>query len=91
MPIEPVSVLAGIERQAMRPTALVAAPWARLLRLQARRAGLVTPDAVFGLAWSGALTTERLAGLLSRLPAGERGNQMAFLGGPGANRRLGTA
>ena len=70
VPLEPVSVLAGIERQAMRPAALVAAPWARLLRLQARRAGLVTPDAVFGLAWSGAMTTERLAGLLSRLPDG---------------------
>jgi chitin disaccharide deacetylase len=70
VPIEPASVLAGIERQAMRPAALVAAPWARLLRLQARRAGLVTPDAVFGLAWSGAVTTERLAALIGRLPDG---------------------
>jgi chitin disaccharide deacetylase len=71
VPAEPASVLAGIEPQRTRPAAaLVAAPWAKLLRLQARRAGLVTPDAVFGLAWSGALTVERLAALIRHLPDG---------------------
>jgi hypothetical protein len=31
---------------------------------------MATPDAVFGLAWSGAMTRERLRSLLERLPAG---------------------
>jgi hypothetical protein len=31
---------------------------------------LQTPDAVFGLAWSGAMTTSRLLGLLRHLPEG---------------------
>jgi hypothetical protein len=35
---------------------------------KARRAGLKIPDAVFGLAWSGAMTTPRLEGLLRHLP-----------------------
>jgi hypothetical protein len=41
-----------------------------MLRVRARHAGLVVPDAVFGLAWSGAMTPDRVAGLLGRLPAG---------------------
>jgi len=49
---------------------LVTAPWASLLNRRARRAGLQTPDAVFGLAWSGAMTTSRLLGLLRHLPEG---------------------
>jgi hypothetical protein len=40
------------------------------LRRRVRGAGLVTADAVFGLAWSGAMTKERLAALLHRLPPG---------------------
>jgi len=35
-----------------------------------RAAGLVTADAVFGLAWSGAMTKERVVSLLRRLPPG---------------------
>jgi hypothetical protein len=31
---------------------------------------LATADAVFGLAWSGAMTKDRVAALLRRLPAG---------------------
>jgi hypothetical protein len=41
-----------------------------LLDRRARRAGLQTPAAVFGLAWSGAMTTSRLLGLLRHLPEG---------------------
>jgi len=41
-----------------------------LLRRRASRAGMLTPDAVFGLAWSGAMTAERLCTLLDRLPDG---------------------
>ena len=46
------------------------APWASYLARAARRAGLRTPDSVFGLAWSGAMTAARLTGLLLHLPVG---------------------
>jgi hypothetical protein len=35
-----------------------------------RRAGMLVPDQVFGLAWSGALDTKRLRGLIEHLPDG---------------------
>lgn len=70
VPREPASVLARVEPQAARTAAWVTAPWAALLNRRARRAGLQTPDAVFGLAWSGAMTTSRLVGLLWHLPEG---------------------
>jgi hopanoid biosynthesis associated protein HpnK len=70
VPREPGSVLSAIEPQASRVPAWVTAPWAALLDRRARRAGLQTPDAVFGLAWSGAMTTSRLLGLLRHLPEG---------------------
>jgi hopanoid biosynthesis associated protein HpnK len=46
------------------------APWSTLLRLRARQAGLVTPDAVFGLRWSGCMTADRLGEALRGLPSG---------------------
>lgn len=46
------------------------APWTTLLRMRARQAGLVTPDAVFGLRWSGRMTADRLGETLRGLPAG---------------------
>jgi len=70
VPREPGSVLSAIEPRAARAPAWVTAPWAALLARRARRAGLKTPDAVFGLAWSGAMTTARLLGLLQHLPEG---------------------
>jgi hopanoid biosynthesis associated protein HpnK len=70
VPREAASVLAAIEPQAARVPTWVTAPWAALLDRRARRAGLKTPDAVFGLAWSGAMTTTRLLGLLQHLPEG---------------------
>jgi hypothetical protein len=45
-------------------------PIAAALRRRVRAAGLTAPDAVFGLAWSGAMNKTRLAALLERLPAG---------------------
>jgi hypothetical protein len=41
-----------------------------MLGTRARRAGLRTPDAVFGLAWSGAMTAERVEGVLRMVPEG---------------------
>jgi hopanoid biosynthesis associated protein HpnK len=43
---------------------------ARLLGRRARRAGVATPEAVFGLRWSGGVTRERLRLLLESLPCG---------------------
>jgi chitin disaccharide deacetylase len=70
VPREPASVLSAIEPQTARVPAWVTAPWAALLDQRARRAGLKTPNAVFGLAWSGAMTTTRFLGLLQHLPQG---------------------
>jgi hopanoid biosynthesis associated protein HpnK len=69
-PVEPQAVLAEIEPRTRPGSAGLIAPWAALGRGRARRAGLRTPDQVFGLRWSGAMTAERLRGLISRLPAG---------------------
>jgi len=70
VPTEPAAVVNGIEPAAAGLSASLLAQWTKVLRMQARRAGLATPDAVFGLAWSGAMTRERLKSLLERLPPG---------------------
>jgi hopanoid biosynthesis associated protein HpnK len=70
VPIEPAGVLAAIEPSARRWPVDLATTWAALLGRRARRAGLQFPDAVFGLAWSGAMTGPRFCALLHRLPDG---------------------
>lgn len=69
VPAEPRAVIAQIEPPPPGRSWLTA-PYAALLGRAARRAGLKTPGAVFGLAWSGAMTAPRLAGVLQRLPEG---------------------
>jgi hopanoid biosynthesis associated protein HpnK len=44
--------------------------WSSMLRGQARAAGMATADAVFGIAWSGGMTLERVQRLLPHLPDG---------------------
>ena len=44
--------------------------WTQVLRAQARRAGLLTNDAVLGLANSGHMTPQTVQALIDRLPAG---------------------
>lgn len=44
--------------------------WARLLRARLRRAGLACNDHVFGLAWTGSVTEERVLRLIPHLPEG---------------------
>jgi len=44
--------------------------WSRVFRGQARRAGMATANAVFGVAWSGHMTADRLLWLIPRLPDG---------------------
>jgi hopanoid biosynthesis associated protein HpnK len=70
VPTEPVAVVRSIESSSATLTASLLAQWTNVLRGQARRAGMAMPDAVFGLAWSGAMTRERLKSLLDRLPPG---------------------
>jgi hopanoid biosynthesis associated protein HpnK len=68
-PIEPRALLRRIEPGAA-PGFDIAAPWAGLVRHRFVRHGLMVPDRVFGLAWSGAMDARRLAGLIAGLPEG---------------------
>lgn len=70
VPLEPQEVLARIENHKASGVVALTAPFARALRGRFRRAGITAPDAVFGLAWSGAMTQPRLAGLIEHLPEG---------------------
>ncbi|HTI02108.1 MAG TPA: hopanoid biosynthesis-associated protein HpnK [Acidisoma sp.] len=69
IPAEPAAVMTALgARQGIGARALLG--WTRLLRRQARRAGLTTNDYAFGIAWSGGMTESRLLRLLPKLPAG---------------------
>jgi hopanoid biosynthesis associated protein HpnK len=70
VPRETRAVLRAAEPGANPRAALDSAPWAALLAVRARQAGLLIPDRTLGLAWSGAMTPVRVAGLLAHLPDG---------------------
>lgn len=70
VPSEPAGIVARIDNKPPALSERVMAPWTSALRGWAKRAGLMTPDAVFGLRWTGAMTAERLAALLPLLPDG---------------------
>ncbi|GJD76108.1 hopanoid biosynthesis-associated protein HpnK [Methylobacterium goesingense] len=70
VPRETRAVLRAAEPGADPKAALDTAPWAALLAVRARQAGLLIPDRTLGLAWSGAMTPARVAGLLRHLPDG---------------------
>jgi hopanoid biosynthesis associated protein HpnK len=70
VPLEPQTVLARIEAHKSSGVVALTAPFARGLRRRFRRAGITAPDSVFGLAWSGAMTRERVKGLIEHLPDG---------------------
>lgn len=70
VPLEPQDVLARIENHKASGVVALTAPFAKMLRARFRRAGIAAPDSVFGLAWSGAMTTDRLKGLIRQLPDG---------------------
>ena len=70
VPLEPQSVLARIEPRKSSAVVALTAPFARGLARRFRKAGMAAPDAVFGLAWSGAMTPERLKRLIAQLPDG---------------------
>jgi hopanoid biosynthesis associated protein HpnK len=70
VPAEPAAVVRAIDPSVSALSPFLLGQWTRVLRAQARRAGMITSDAVFGLAWSGAMTRGRLKALLDRLPPG---------------------
>jgi chitin disaccharide deacetylase len=70
IPLEPGHVLRAIEPQTSRGAALLTTPFALLLRRRASKAGLLAPDRMFGLQWSGQMTEGRLSGLIRHLPDG---------------------
>jgi hopanoid biosynthesis associated protein HpnK len=69
-PVEPQGILRRIDGARPGLTASALAPLARVQRARLRRAGVATPDQVFGLAWSGAMTQSRLRELIAHLPEG---------------------
>jgi hopanoid biosynthesis associated protein HpnK len=70
VPLEPQKILRKIEQTGISGTVTLTQPFARALRSRFRRAGIAAPDQVFGLAWTGQMRADRLAGLLSNLPGG---------------------
>lgn len=70
IPIEPARVLRAIEPRTPRRPALLTTPFALLLRRRVSKAGLLAPDRIFGLRWSGQMTEGRLCGVIRRLPEG---------------------
>ena len=69
VPAEPPDLMAALGAPAgFGDRALYA--WTRLLRRQARAAGLIVNDHCFGLAWSGHMTLDRVRRLMERLPDG---------------------
>lgn len=69
-PVEPRAVLRAVDPAGDPGPAYVTEPWARLVRARFRAAGVRVADQVFGLAWSGAMTPERVRGLIANLPDG---------------------
>lgn len=70
VPDEPAAPLRAAEPGSGIAPAYVTGPWASLLRARYRAAGLLIPDQVFGLRWSGAMTEQRLRGIVENLPQG---------------------
>ncbi|MRI55829.1 ChbG/HpnK family deacetylase [Methylobacterium sp. DB1607] len=70
VPREPRDLLRRAEPGFEPRPALDTAPWAALLAVRARQAGLLIPTRTLGLAWSGAMTSERVTALLRHLPEG---------------------
>jgi len=70
VPREPATLLNRIESAGRRRRDWITAPWITHLQMRVRRRGLRAADQVVGLAWSGAMTESRLAGILKNLPEG---------------------
>ena len=75
VPAEPPAVMAACGVPATAGARALYA-WSGLLRRQVGRAGMAVPDAMFGLAWTGHMTEDRLLRLIPHLPAGR--NEIYF-------------
>ena len=70
VPVEPRRVLRKVEQPTPWTPASLTAPFGLMLRRRLDGAGLLTPDHVFGLQWSGHMTEKRLVGLIRNAPPG---------------------
>jgi hopanoid biosynthesis associated protein HpnK len=70
VPWEPAHLLARIDLGGRYRRKWLAAPWTALLRRRVRQHGLTASDHVFGVSWSGAMTEQRIAGILGNMPDG---------------------
>jgi len=70
VPLEPRRVLREVEPRTPWTAAHLTSSFALALRRRVRAAGLMAADHVFGLQWSGQMTSERLCGLIRKLPEG---------------------
>ena len=70
VPLEPSAILAQVEGARPGQAAAALNRRARVQGARLKRAGIAAPDQVFGLAWSGAMTPSRIAGLIAHLPGG---------------------
>ncbi len=70
LPWEPGSLVRAVDRSSPRTAEWALRPWCRTLRGRALNWGLLAPDQVVGLAWSGHFGAARLRGVLPRLPEG---------------------
>ncbi|MHB8286821.1 MAG: hopanoid biosynthesis-associated protein HpnK [Caulobacteraceae bacterium] len=70
VPLEPRAILMRADGGAPIKPAYVTGPWSALVRWRLGRVGVATADRVFGLQWSGAMTVQRVRGLIEHLPDG---------------------
>ena len=70
VPFEPPQVLRRVEPGTPCDTSLSPRLSHSSLRRRFRAAGLLAPDRIFGLRWSGHMTAKRLLGLIRNLPGG---------------------
>jgi chitin disaccharide deacetylase len=88
VPAEPVATLRAADPGVRYRTPFYR-PWAERLRRQLRNAGFATADHVFGIAWSGRMTEERVRRLLPHLPGGA--SEIYFHPGAWRSERLAAA
>jgi chitin disaccharide deacetylase len=85
LPSEPLRVLRQVEPRTRSAQGMLLGPWLAGLRRRLRARGLLAPDRVFGLRWSGQMTRARLAGLIRALPEGLTEIYLHPASGPFAN------
>ncbi len=70
VPREPMRIIDAVEPGSSTFADAALTPFTALLAARYRAAGVAVPDHVFGLKWSGAMTRDRLHGLVAHLPDG---------------------